>query len=216
VVPGGFRLIGKAGTWSLDELATWGLVRADLAITERLATAAAQAPLDAAGARQILTQTGAVGRVSNWWLNHRGLIVLFRGQAIKTESILSPLARGPEGVAASEALVARMRGFGITDREMAGFTARRHTDPVQRFLLPPGASELAGLSLGSVGTPTTRLPGIAANFGEQGWQGLALESEYVILNSVPSGSVLRTIPALEVSPLTISDHGLLLPGTRVP
>lgn len=74
---------------------------------------------------------------------------------------------------------------------------------------------------------------IAANFGEQGvicvlrvprdlaitpigWQGLALESEYVILNSVPPGSVLRKIPALEVSPLTVNGEGLLVPGTRVP
>jgi hypothetical protein len=49
-----------------------------------------------------------------------------------------------------------------------------------------------------------------------GWQGLALESEYIILNSVPSGSVLRKIPAFEVSPLTVNGQGLLVPGTRVP
>lgn len=233
VVPGGFRLIGKAGTRALDELATWGLARADIAITEQLATAAARAPLDAVGAQRILHQVGTVGRVSNWWMNHRGMLVLYRGQAMQTDALLSPLARGPRGVAASDELVARMRLFGITDQEMASFTARWHTEPIPRMFLPPHAGELAGLPLGGVGIPTTRLPGIAANFGEQGviyvlrvprdlaitpigWQGLALESEYVILNSVPSGTVLRKIPALELSPLTVNGEGLLVPGTRVP
>lgn len=61
VVPGGFRLIGKAGTRALDELATWGLVRADIQITEQLATAAARAPLDAVAAQQILSQGGPLG-----------------------------------------------------------------------------------------------------------------------------------------------------------
>jgi hypothetical protein len=233
VVPGGFRLIGRAGTFTLDELATWGLVRADIKITERLAQAAAQAPLDALGAQRILDQVGATGQVSNWWLNRRAVMVLYRGQAMQTDAILSPLARGMGGVAASEEMVARMRLFGITDLEMASYTAQLHTQGVARAFLPFHATELIGLPLGGVGIPTTRLPGIAANFGEQGviyvlrvprdaaikaigWQGLALESEYVILNSVPSGSIVRIIPALEVSPLTVNNQGLLVPGTRVP
>jgi len=233
VVPGGVRLIGKAGTWALDGLATQGLVRADIAITEQLAREAALAPLDAVRAEAILAQTGAIGRVSQRWLQHRGLFVLYRGQAQDTAAILSPLARS-EGLAASQELVERMRLFRITDTEMATFSARYHDLRFPRsFVEPYGAHELAGLQLGGVGIPTTRIPGIAANFGEQGviyvlrvprslvtkpdpWQHLVLEKEFTIFNSVPSGSVLRVIPAHEVAPLTVNGQGLMVPGTRVP
>jgi hypothetical protein len=229
VVPGGFRLIGRVGTFGFDRLATYGLVRADIAVTERLAEAAAKAPLDAVAAQRILNSAGLGARVSNWWLDRRGLIVLYRGQAMATDQILSPLARGLGGVAASEQMVARMRLFGITDLEMAGFTAKWHLNPAPSYFPP----ELAGMPLGAVGIPTTRLPGIAANFGEEGvvyvlrmprglaleavgWQGLAIEKEYVILNSVPSGSIVRVIPASQLAPITVNEAGLLVPGTRLP
>jgi hypothetical protein len=225
VVPGGFRLIGRGGTLAFDKLATYGLVRADIAATELLAEAAQVAALDAQGAQRILEAQGVAGRVSQWWLNRRGLIVLYRGQGQATERILSPLARD-QSIAASEELVARMRIEGLTDAEIAGYTARWHTQPVPTMFAPPG---LGGLPLGSVGIPTTRIPGIAANFGEegviyivrmpsssviapQGWQGLTLESEHIILNSVPAGSVVKTIPASRISPILINDSGLIVPG----
>jgi Domain of unknown function (DUF4157) len=225
VVPGGIRLIGIGGTMAFDRLATWGLVRADIALTEMLAEAAAAAPLDAQAAQKILQAEGLSGRVSQWWLTRRGLVVLYRGQGMATERILSPLARS-DGIAASEELVARMRLEGLTDPEIAGYTARWHTEPVPSLFAPPN---LGGLPLGSVGIPTSRIPGIAANFGEEGiiyiirvpsssaiapmgWQGLALESEHVILNSVPPGGVVKTIPASRISPILINESGLIVPG----
>lgn len=229
VVPGGVRLIGRAGTLAFDELATLGIARADIAIARKLAEAAAVQPLNAAGAQALLQRQGLAGRVSTWWLERRGLMVLYRGQASATTEILSPLAR-EQGVAASQAMVTRMQQLGLADMEIAGFTARWHTQPIPDFFAPPG---LGGLPLGSVGIPTTRLPGIAANFGEEGviyilrvpkdmaivplgWQGLQLESEYIILNSVPSGSIMKVIPARSIAPLMVDDAGLLVPGVGAP
>jgi hypothetical protein len=73
------------------------------------------------------------------------------------------------------------------------------------------------------------LTGIAANFGDDGviyvlrmpssnaisplgWQGLSLENEFVILNSVPEGSIVTTISARRVAPLLVNESGLLVPG----
>jgi hypothetical protein len=229
VVPGGFRLVGRAGTFAFDELATLGVVRADIAIARKLAEAAAVQPLNAEAAQVILQQQGLGGRVSTWWLDRRGLMVLYRGQSSATTEILSPLAR-EQGVAASRAMVTRMQQLGLSDREIAGFTAKWHTQPIPDFFAPPG---LGGFPLGSVGIPTTRLPGIAANFGEDGviyilrvpkdmaivplgWQGLQLESEFIILNSVPSGSIVKVIPASRIAPIMVDDSGLLVPGAGVP
>jgi hypothetical protein len=231
VVPGGFRLLGQVGTFTFDRLATYGLVRADIAIAERLAEAAAKTPLDAAGAQRILAGAGLGGRVSNWWLDRRGLIVLYRGQTAQTSQILSPLARGAGGVAASEEMVARLRFFGVTDQEMARYTARLHEQLAPRGMgFPP---ELVGLPLGAVGIPTSRLPGIATNFSQEGvlyvlrvprglaieapgWGGLMLEQEYVILNSMPSGSIVRVIPASQISPIKVNEASQLVPGNWVP
>jgi hypothetical protein len=225
IVPGGVRLIGQVGTQSIDRLATYGLSKSDIAITKILAQQASIAPLNAAQAQQVLMSRGVFGQASQWWLNRRGTILLYRGQDIATQQILSPLAR-QQGVAASEALVARMRAMGMADNEIAGYTARWHTQPVPPFAAPPG---LASQPLGAVGIPTTRLPGIAAQFGDDGviymirvpkdaaispngWQGLQLESEYVILNQIPHGSIIKTIPAGRIAPLTVNEQGLLAPG----
>lgn len=45
-----------------------------------------------------------------------------------------------------------------------------------------------------------------------GWQGLQLENEFVILNQVPAGSIVRVIPAQRVAPLMVNESGLLVPG----
>lgn len=225
VVPGGLRLIGRVGTFGLDHLATYGMVQSDIALTRVLAERAAQAPLTAVEAQELLATRGMAGRVSQQWLNRRGVIVLYRGQEMATGQILSPMAR-QEGLAASEALVAQLRLFDMTDAEIAGYTARWHTQPVPPFAAPPG---LGGVPLGSAGIPASGIPGIAANFGDTGviyiirmpsslairplgWQGLELENEFVILNQVPAGSIVSMIPAQRVAPLLVNESGLLVPG----
>lgn len=238
VVPGGVRLIGKGAAFGFnrvaagaasgfDSLATFGLSQSDIALTRLLAEEAAKAPLVAADAQRILQQRGLAGQVSQWWLNRRGIIVLYRGQEMATNRILSPLAR-QQNVAASEALVARLRQEGLSYEEIAGYTARWHTQAVPAFAAPPG---LDNVPLGSVGIPTTQIPGIAANFGEGGviyvirvpsnlaikpitWQGLALENEHIILNQVPPGAIVQVIPASRVAPLMVDENGLLVPGNR--
>jgi hypothetical protein len=80
VVPGGIRLIGQAGTQAFDRLATFGLQKSDIALTRVLAEKAAEVPLTATAAQQILQGRGLAGQVSQWWLNRRGVIVLYRGR----------------------------------------------------------------------------------------------------------------------------------------
>ena len=228
VVPGGIRLIGKAGAHGFDRLATYGLTESDIRLTSLLAEQAAKAPLTAIEAQKILLSRGLGGRVSQWWLNRRGVIVLYRGQEVATDRILSPLAR-TDGVAASEALVAQLRSIGLEYGEIAGYTARYHNQPIHPSLAPPG---FGGKPLGSVGIPTSRMPGIAANFGAkaddavvyvirvprglaiepQGWQGLHLEDEFIILNQVPPGGIVNMIPASRIAPLVVDEFGLLTPG----
>lgn len=225
IVPGGVRLIGRAGTSAFDSLATFGLRKSDIAITKLLAEQAAKEPLTAIAAQRILSARGLGGQVSRWWMERRGLILLYRGQELSTKQILSPISR-EQGVAASEALVERLRSLGMSFEEIAGYTARWGNRPVPPFLAPPG---MGGLPLGGVGIPTTRIPGIAANFGEGGiiyiirvprnlavspmsWQGLALENEFVILNQVPQGAVVQTIQASRVAPLMVDPNGQLVPG----
>ena len=93
VVPGGLRLVGKAGTWSFDRLATLGMSRSEIAITQVLAERAAQPPLTAAEARRLLASQGMISQISKWWLDRRNLIVLCRGQELPATPILNPLAR---------------------------------------------------------------------------------------------------------------------------
>jgi hypothetical protein len=90
---------------------------------------------------------------------------------------------------------------------------------------------MAEMPMGSVRVSTTRIPGIAGNFGSEGviyiirvpknlavkplgWQGLQLESEYVILNQVPPGGVVQSISASRVASLLVDGSGLLVPGGK--
>lgn len=103
---------------------------------------------------------------------------------------------------------------------------RCYHNPVRAYDAPPG---LAGQPLGAAGIPTTRSPGIAANFREggviyvirvpknavispRGWEGFALENEYIIFNRIPPGSIVQAIPANRVAPLTVNKDSLLAPG----
>ncbi len=224
IVPGGFRLIGQAGTRAFDQLATLGLSQSDIALTKVLAERAAQAPLTAAEAQQVLGSRGMAAQVSKWWLDRRNLIVLYRGQDIAAMPILSPFAR-TEGAAGSEALLARLRAGGMSDVEIANESARYHLRPYDGTDYPA----LSGLPASAVGIPTTTIPGIAAGFAEDGviyilrvpkslvvkpvpWQNLVQEEERTIFNAVPPGSVVRMVPARRVAPLVVDDRGLLAPG----
>ncbi len=226
VVPGGIRLAGSGARRSLDWLATQGMRQSDFAITRVIAQRAATSPVTAEELSTLFQNRNLTGRAADWWLQRRGLIVLYRGQAAPTARILSPLARA-ESVEASELLVGRMRAAGLPDSEIAGYTARWHTQPPPDFLVPP---ELAGQPVGAAGIPTTRIPGIAADFGGEGvvylirlprsaaiqvpqW-GLAVENEYVILNQVGRDAVIEAIPASRIPALTVNETGQLVLGVR--
>ena len=224
IVPGGFRLIGQAGTQAFDRLATFGLSQSDIALTKVLAERAAQAPLTAAEAQQVLASRGMAARVSKWWLDKRNLIVLYRGQDIAAVPILSPLAR-TQGLAASEELLARLRLLGLDDETIATASAKYHDQIPPRLFAP----EAPGLAVGSVGIPITGIPGIAGAFGDSGviyvlripkslvvrpipWEGLEQEDEWTIFNRVPPGSIVKVIPANQIPSLRVDDRGLLTLG----
>lgn len=224
VVPGGIRLVGGGAVRSLDWLATQGMRRSDFAITRIIVDRAARNPLTESELTALLENQGVTGRVAEWWLNRRGSMILYRGQGEITSRILSPMAR-QQGIPASEALVTRMRAAGLTNEEIAAYTARWHTQPVPRALAP---AELAGEPLGAAGIPTTRIPGIAANFGDNGvvyvirlprtaairvprW-GLAVENEWVVLNEIPQESIVQIVPARRLPALEVNDAGRLILG----
>jgi hypothetical protein len=224
VVPGGIKLIGTGATRSLDWLATQGLRQSDFAITEILAQRSAQTPVTAEELANIFQSRSSTGKAAEWWLNRRGLILLYRGQGVPTTTILSPVARSG-GIGASEELVAQMRAAGMADEEIAHYTAFWHDTPIPTQLAPPG---LGGQPLGGVGIPMTRIPGVAANFGDGAvvyiirlpksaviqvpqW-GLSVENEWVILNQVPPGSVIDAVPAASIPSLTVDASGRLIPG----
>jgi hypothetical protein len=169
------------------------------------------------------------GRISRWWLNRRNLILLYRGQDKFTSRIISPLMRA-EGGAASEQLVAYLRREGISDPEIASYTARYHHRPVVGFT-PPGTIP-PEFGPGAAGIPATTIQAIAAGFGRNGVVYVirvpktlpirpervfapiyAAEDEYIFLNEVPPGSIIRAIPADRIPPLKVDDAaGLLVPG----
>jgi hypothetical protein len=213
---------------SVDWLATQGMRASDMALTRMLASRAASSPITATELAALQAQhQGLVGRGAEWWLNRRGLIIVYRGQQGPTTRILSPLAR-EQGVPASEALVARARALGLSDSEIAQATARWHTTPLPRGMTVP---ELVGEPVGAVGLPVTRIPGVAADFGGPegvvyvirlpqaatvrvpNW-GLAVENEWVVFNELPQGSVVRMMSARRIPALTVDDVGRIIPATR--
>src|SRR5579864_2326521 len=222
VVPGGVKLVGEGATRSLDWLATQGVRSSDLAIAETLSQRSVESPVTAGELRELFQSRNLTGKAADWWLNRRGLIVLYRGQGMRTANILSPIAR-TDGLAASEELIARMRANGIDDSQMARMTGFWNDQPVPEAVYPG----FGGERLGSVGIPTTRLPSVAGNYGEKGvvyiirapkgsaiqvppW-GLSVEHEYVILNQIPREAVVGTVPLYKIPPLMVNDLGQLAP-----
>jgi hypothetical protein len=217
----------------LDMAATRAIVASDLAIARRLAQRSLLGPIPEAELLQ-LEQAGLVGRLGHGWANLRKFQVLYRGQGAPTADILSPAARA-RGVRSSTALYDTMKAQGLTDLEIAGFTARWNLQPVPAFDAPPG---MEGQPLGGVGIPTTRLPNIAADFAGQptgviyvlrvprglavpaaegGWGAQsALEQEWVIFHQVPGGSVVRMLPPDIVPPLRFDVPPGVGPSLTVP
>jgi hypothetical protein len=198
--------------------------RSDLAISRIIAERAASSPLTEGQVVNLMNSRKMGGKIAQWWLHRRGLIILWRGQGQPTTQILSPLAR-ESSVSASEAMVARMRAAGLTDEEIAAYTAKWHTQPVPRQFAP---AQLANQPLGAAGIPASRLPGVASNFGDEGivyiiripenaaikvpqW-GLAVENEWVILNQGPEGSVVGYMPPSKIPALEVNEAGRLIPA----
>jgi RHS repeat-associated protein len=217
-------LIGYGMRFPLDWAATRGAVASDLEMTQVISnTISRTGPITPEQYPRFL-QPNLIGRVSKWWLDLRNLIILYRGQRRGTTPILSPLAR-EQGIEASENLVRRMRAEGLSDPEIAGYTARWHTEPVPPMFAGPN---LGGEPLGAVGIPTTRLPGLASAYAgsdgvtfvlrlpketailPRGWQGLAAESEYVILNQVPNQNIVQVIPARYIPKFDVDEAGNII------
>ena len=121
-----------------------------------------------------------------------------------------------------------MRELGITDTEIATYTAQWYTRPVPKHFTVP---ELVNQPLGSVGIPTTQLASVAAGFEKSTvvyiirapksaaikvprW-GLAVENEWVMLNQIPKKYIVDVVPASKLPALKVDDNGMLvLPGTQ--
>lgn len=189
----------------MDIQATRAITSSDLNIARGLGRRSLLGPVPEAELDQLI-RPGLVGRIALRWADLRKFQIVYRGQASGTEEILSPVAR-QSGVAASRQLYDAMKAQGMTDLQIAGYTARWSGSPVP---------ELGGLPVGGVGIPTTRLPNIAADFansptgviyvlrvpkglgievGMGGWgkQSL-LEQEWVFFHQIPNGYVVRVLP----------------------
>jgi hypothetical protein len=232
LIGGTFVLVGKGmqGTSvAIDNLATRGLHRSEVIISERLAKAASASPkgLDTATVNQISGARPLQGRISQWWLDRRGQLVLWRGQGKPTVDILSPVARD-QSVAASRSLAHRARAAGFTDKDIAAAMSFHNGRPLPRGMGYPQA--MVGEPVGGVGIPMSGTPGIAAHFGEGGvvylirlpkgaavkvppW-GLALENEYAVFHKLPEGAIVDIFPASRISALKLDGAGRLITGGK--
>lgn len=235
VVPGGVRLIGQAGVQGLDRLATYGLMRSDLARLRALVELHSRQPFragaaDAEAIRDFLLQRGLIGRMSQRWFDRRDLILLYRGQGVATPEILSPYAR-QYGVEASERFYHHVRRQGMSDQEIADLAARHHLrigDP--RDIPPSMARHPDAPLIPSLGIPTTTFPGVAAapSFGgqngviyivrmprnttirAQGWPDLRYENEHIAFNRIPPGSVVQIIDPRRIPPIYMNGSVLTI------
>jgi hypothetical protein len=203
--------IAMATPGMLDVAATRAITSSDLAIARSLAQRAMTGPIPEAELMQ-LQQPGLVGRMALNWADFRKFQILYRGQAEALPEILSPVAR-QSGIAASRQLYDTLKASGLTDLEIAGYTARWSGEPVPSMGRVPA---------GGAGIPTTRLPNIAAEFaksptgviyvlrvpkglavevGTAGWGARsALEQEWVIFHQIPNGYVVRVLPPQSFPP----------------
>jgi hypothetical protein len=226
-------VFASAAPGALDMAATRAITSSDLAVAQRLAQRALAGPIPETELLQ-LQQPGLVGRLGQGWAELRNFQILYRGQGAATSEILSPIARSG-GVGQSRALYDAMKAQGLTDLEIAGFTAKFNAQPVPAFAAPPG---MADQPLGGVGIPTTRLPNIAADFANQptgviyvlrvpkglavpaaevGWGSQsALEQEWVVFHQLPNGMVVRVLPPNVAAPLRFDVPPGGVPSLAVP
>jgi hypothetical protein len=212
--------VGGPALLLMDRLATRTIVAADVQLAQELAARSLSGPIPEAELLS-LQQAGLVTRTAQSWANFRGFQILYRGQGMPTGEIVSPLAR-EQGMQSSLSLYEEMRAAGLTDEEIAGYTAKWNAEPVPSFTAPPGMGNrpLGGVG---IGIPTTRLLNIASDFsqsqqgviyvlrvpknvpvqvGQGGWGAQsALEQEYVVFHQIPNGYVVRTISPKGIGPL---------------
>jgi RHS repeat-associated protein len=200
--------IGKALTKAADAVATRVIIQSDIAISRQIAQST---PVTAEEAGEMMANRGKLAGMAESWMNMRGFSVLYRGQGSATSEVLSPLAR-KEGISASESLIKRLRDSGLTDEEIAGFTARYHDGIVPQ----------TGECLGAAGIPSTQIIGVAGPYaGESGiinvlrvpsnlpvkpaspWY--PAEYEMVFFNNISKGSVVKTLPSNAAPWLTALD-----------
>ncbi|MCZ7640193.1 MAG: hypothetical protein M5U12_31560 [Verrucomicrobia bacterium] len=208
----------------LDWSATRVITASDFAIAQNIARRALSGPVPEAELIQ-LQQAGLATRLAQRWTGFRGYQILYRGQAAPTNELLSPLAR-QSGLPASRNMYDALRAQGLSDLEIAGYTARWNAQGVPPFDTPPGMQPLQ--PLGGAGIPTTRLPNIASDFaqtptgviyvlrvpknlpvqvGQSGWGAQsALEQEFVIFHQIPNGYVVRTVAPPQVPPCDSTPH----------
>ena len=198
-----------------DWAATSVLIKSDISIANGLATRSLSGPIPEVELLA-LRERGLFGRAAEGWLDLRGQTLLYRGQGALTEEILSPLAR-EKGLGASQNLYDTLKAQGLTDEQIAGYTAKWNYEPVPPFDTPPGMAP--NQPLGGAGIPTSRLPSVSSRFaqgptgviyvlrvpksfaievGPAGWGRMSVvEAENVIFHQVPNGYIIRTLdPAL--------------------
>ena len=206
---------------ALDWSATRIAVISDVNIAKQLVARSALGPIPAEEVGALM-RPGALGRASHGYLDMRGMQILYRGQGMPTDSILSPLAR-EQGMPASLSMEEALQAAGQSRLEIAGYTARYSGDPVKAYDAPPG---MADQPLGGAGIPTTRNVSVASHFAQSspggqptiyvlrvpkgtaidvssvGWgQQSLVESEWVMMHEINGQYVVKTLPGDIVAPL---------------
>ncbi len=217
-LPGAAKWTAGAADWAASRV----IVQSDIKAAQSIAERALQGPVTEAEILE-LQQRGLVTRAAMKWTDMRGFKILYRGQAVPTEEILSPLAR-EQGLEASQSMLDRLRAANVTDQEIAGFTAKYNGEPLRPYAAPPG---FAGEPAGGVGIPTSRLPNVSSSFaqggegviyvmripknlavevGTEGYGAMSVvEQEYVVFHQIPGGYVMRTISPEGIPPLVYFD-----------
>jgi len=215
--------------WSANRIIT----ASDVSIAQNIARRALSGPVSEAELLQ-LQQQGLVTRLAQRWTSYRGYQILYRGQSAASSEILSPIAR-QSGTGASRSMYDALKAQGMSDLEIAGYTARWNDQPVPAFNAPPG---MADQPLGGAGIPTSRLPNVASDFatgesgvmyvlrvpksiahdvGSVGWgMQSAIEQEFVIFHQIPGGYVVRTMSPAGIPPLRYDSPPGVGPSLVIP
>jgi hypothetical protein len=217
----GLITLPVAALSTLDDLATKGAIDSDLAIGRKLYQLARTSGNVTEGQIEAAFATsGMIGKLSHQWLKRRGWQLLYRGQDGSDLPMTSLMLRSAGGRENAQSLIRTARELGMTDEQLAYFTAALQGVPVDAWDLSPSMMSLRGEMLGDLGIPTTSIPNVASRFAAQHGtrgvvfalrlrQGIALrvpswelsaENEWVILNEISNRAIvgaLRGIPHLK-------------------